>query len=148
MTGRSRAMVVPMLVTACDASWGWLLSTFVKPWLLPQLSRNPLEATQLLDQTIEPRLWISYAVVLAAQLAWVNLIIPGSRSTRQLRLIWWLGCLLITCVSILVHQDLVVQAEPGLLILAVQFTDLILLYWLATRLLTPLPQRKVIPGWW
>ena len=46
------------------------------------------------------------------------------------------------------HQDLVVQAEPGLLILAVQFTDLILLYWLATRLLTPLPQRKVIPGWW
>ena len=140
-------MHVPILVTACDAGWGWLLSTFVRPWLLPKLSRNPLEAIQLFDQAIEPRLWISYGVVLAAQLAWVNLIIPGSRSLRQLRLIWWLGCLLITSVSLLVHQDLIVQAEPELLILGVQLADLILLYWLATWLMTPLPQRRVIPGW-
>jgi hypothetical protein len=141
-------MLVPILVTACDAGWGWVLSTFVRPWLLPKLSRNPLEAIQLFDQAIEPRLWISYGVVLAAQLAWVNLIIPGSRSMRQLRLIWWLGCLLITSVSLLVLQDLVVQAEPELLILGVQLADLILLYWLATWLMTPLPQRGVIPGWW
>lgn len=141
-------MLVPILATASDAAWGWVLSTFVKPWLLPQLSRNPLEANQLFDQAIEPRLWISYAVVLAAQLTWVNLIAPSDRSLRQMRLIWWLGCLLITSVSLLVHQDLVLQAEPELLILAVQLADLMLLYWLATRLLTPLPQRRVIPGWW
>lgn len=141
-------MLVPILVTASDAGWGWLLSTFVRPWLLPLLSRNPLEATQLFDQAIEPRLWISYAVVLAAQLTWVNLIVPTDRSLRELRLIWWLGCLIISGVSLLVHQDLVIQTEPELLILAVQLTDLILLYWLSTRLLTPLPQRRVIPGWW
>ena len=141
-------MLVPILVTACDAGWGWLLSTFVRPWLLPLLSRNHLEATQLFDQAIEPRLWISYAVVLATQLTWVNLIVPGDRSRRELRLIWWLGCLLITSVSLLVHQGLVIQEAPELLILAVQLADLILLYWLATRLLTPWPQRKVIPGWW
>lgn len=141
-------MLVPILVTACDAGWGWVLSTFVRPWLLPQLSRNPLEAAQLFDQAIEPRLWISYAVVLAAQLTWVNLIVPGDRSRQELRLIWWLGCLLITSISLLVHQNLVIQVEPGLLILAVQLADLILLYWLTTRLLTPLPQRRVIPGWW
>ena len=141
-------MLVPILATASDAAWGWVLSTFVKPWLLPQLRRHPLEANQLFDQAIEPRLWISYAVVLAAQLTWVNLIAPSDRSLRQLRLIWWLGCLLITSVSLLVHQDLVLQAEPELLILAVQLADLMLLYWLATRLLTPLPQRRVIPGWW
>jgi len=140
-------MLVPILATASDAAWGWVLSTFVKPLLLPQLSRNPLEANQLFDQAIEPRLWISYGVVLAAQLTWVNLIAPSDRSLRQLRLIWWLGCLLITSVSLLVHQDLVLQAEPELLILAVQLADLILLYWLATWLLTPLPQRRVIPGW-
>ena len=148
MTRRSRVMLVPILVTACDAGWGWLLSTFVRPWLLLQLSRNPLEANQLFDQAIEPRLWISYAVVLAAQLAWVNLIIPSCRSTRQLRMMWWLGCLLIISVSLLVHQDLVIQEAPEQLILTVQLCDLILLYWLATRLLTPLPQRRVIPGWW
>lgn len=39
-------MLAPILVTACDAGWGWLLSTVVRPWLLPQLSRNPLEAIQ------------------------------------------------------------------------------------------------------
>jgi hypothetical protein len=141
-------MLVPILVTASDAGWGWLLSTFVRPWLLPQLSRNPLEAIQLFDQAIEPMLWISYGVVLATQLAWVNLIIPGIRSQRELRLIWWLGCLLIISVSLLVHQDLVIQETPELLILAVQLADLMLLYWLTTRLLTPLPQRRVIPGWW
>ena len=141
-------MLVPILVTASDAGWGWLLSTFVRPWLLPLLSRNPLEATQLFDQAIEPRLWISYAVVLAAQLTWVNLIVPGDRSRQELRLIWWLGCLLITSVSLLVHQNLVIQEGPELLIVSVQVADLILLYWLPTRLLTPLPQRRVIPGWW
>jgi len=148
MSKRPRAMLVPILVTACDAGWGWLLSTFVRPRLLPQLSRNPLEGTQLFDQAIEPRLWISYAVVLAAQLTWVNLIVPGVRSQRELRLIWWLGCLIIISVSLLVHQDLVIQEAPELLILSVQLADFMLLYWLATRLLTPLPQRRVIPGWW
>jgi hypothetical protein len=148
MSKRPRALLVPILVTACDAGWGWLLSTFVRPWLLPQLSRNPLEAIQLFDQAIEPRLWISYAVVLAAQLMWVNLIVPSVRSQRALRLIWWLGCLIIVSVSLLVHQDLVIQEAPELLILAVQLGDLMLLYWLTTRLLTPLPQRRVIPGWW
>lgn len=148
MTARSKAMLAPILVTACDAGWGWLLSTVVRPWLLPQLSRNPLEATQLFDQAIEPRLWISYAVVLAAQLTWVNLIVPGDRSRQELRLIWWLGCLIITSVSLLVHQNLVIQEAPELLIVSVQVADLILLYWLPTRLLTPLPQRRVIPGWW
>ena len=148
MTTRSKVMLVPILVTACDAGWGWLLSTFVRPRLLPQLSRNPLEAIQLFDQAIEPRLWISYAVVLAAQLTWVNLIVPGDRSQQELRLIWWLGCLLITSVSLLVHQNLVIQEAPELLIVSVQVADLILLYWLPTRLLTPLPQRRVIPGWW
>ncbi len=72
-------MLVPILVTASDTAWGWLLSTFVRPWLLPLLSRNPLEATQLFDQAIESRIWISYAVVLAAQLTWVNRIVPTDR---------------------------------------------------------------------
>lgn len=141
-------MLVPILVTASDAGWGWLLSTFVRPWLLPMLSRNPLEATQLFDQAIEPRLWISYAVVLAAQLTWLNLIVPSDRSLRELRQIWWLGCLIICAVSLLVHQGMAIQSDPELLILAVQLADLILLYWLSTRLLTPAPVRRVIPGWW
>lgn len=143
-----RVSILPIVVAVVDVFWGWLLSTHIKPWLVELLNRNPLEAAQLIDNTIEPRLWISYVVVLAAQLSWVNLIVRRPRSTQSLQRLWWLGCLAITISSVLVHHDLVITPEPEGLIFAVQLADLILLYWLTTRLLTPLPQRQVIPGWW
>jgi len=34
--------------------------------------------------TVEPRLWISYCVVLAGQLSWVNVIVPRHPSMRVL----------------------------------------------------------------
>jgi hypothetical protein len=37
-------------------------------------------------------------------------------------------------------------AAARLLLLVVPIGDLLLLYWLPTRLLTPLPRRRVIPG--
>ena len=148
MKRRSHVAVLPIVVPVVDVFWGWLLSSHIKPWLIELLNRNPLEASQFIDNTIEPRLWISYVVVLAAQLSWVNLIVRRPRSTQSLQRLWWLGCLLITISSVLVHHDLVITAEPELLILVVQLTDLILLYWLTTRLLTPEPLRQVIPGWW
>ena len=148
MEDRPRVSITPIIVMVVDFFWGWMISVFVRPWMIGLLRRSPLEASQLIDETIEPRLWISYAVVLVAQLCWVNLIIPRYQSPRLLRKIWWIGCLIITLCSLLVHQGLMLTAEPQLLIFAVQLADLVLLYWLTTRLLSPLPQRKVIPGWW
>ena len=86
--------------------------------------------------------------MLAAQLAWVNVIMPRPLSRKQLSLFWWLGCMTVIIASIVLRQGLGLSHDPALLLLGVQIGDVVLLYWLATRLMTPMPQRKVIPGWW
>ncbi len=141
-------LIVPALVTAMDALWGWALSTYAKPWFFELLGRPQQEASQYFDNTIEPRQWIGYAIVLASQLVWVNAIVPRPLSQERLRQFWWLGCGLVIASSIALRQGLTLSSGPALLLLAVQLGDVLLLYWLATRLMTPMPQRNVIPGWW
>ena len=106
-------------------------------------------ASRYYDSVLEPRFWISYAIVLATQLTWVTLIAPRSLPQRRLRQLWWLGCVIILAASIGLQQALALPSGAArLLLLVVPIGDLILLYWLPTRLLTPVPQRRVIPGWW
>jgi hypothetical protein len=62
--------------------------------------------------------------------------------------LWWLGCGIILVSSLGLQQSLALPSAAARLLLVVPIGDLILLYWLPTRLLTPLPQRRVIPGWW
>lgn len=148
MTRGRKWLFLPALVPVMDAIWGWVLSTYVRPWFFQLLNRSPFEASQYFDSTIEPRQWIGYAVVLVAQLTWVNLIAPRDLSHSLLRQLWWLGVLIITFTSLLLRQGLELNNGAALLLLGVHLGDLILLYWLATRLLTPAPKRTVIPGWW
>jgi hypothetical protein len=146
---RLQALLIPFLVMAIDVVWAWSLATYGRPMLFQLLARPELEASRYYDSVLEPRFWISYAIVLTTQLAWVTLIAPRPLPQRRLRQLWWLGGVIILVSSIELQQGL---ALPGawarLLLLMVPIGDLILLYWLPTRLLTPLPQRRVIPGWW
>jgi len=140
--------LTPILVTTIDVVWGWSLTTFARPWLFQLLGVPELQASAYYDNALEPRLWIEYAVVLAAQLTWVNLIAPRPLSDQQLRLFWWLGCAVVIASAVILWHGLTLSAGPSLLLLGVQIGDLLLLYWLATRLMTPKSQRHVIPGWW
>lgn len=148
MPQRRHRWLIPILVTALDVCWGWSLTTFARPWLFQLLGDAELEATAFYENVLEPRLWVEYAVVLAAQLVWVNLIAPRPLSHQQLRLCWWSGCAVVLASAVILRQGLALAAGPSLLLLGVQLGDLLLLYWLATRLMTPKPQRNVIPGWW
>jgi hypothetical protein len=148
MHQRIKPWLTPILVTAMDVVWGWSLTTYARPWFFDMLGRPELEASTFYDNVMEPRLWIGYAIVLATQLIWVNVIAPRPLTHRQLRLSWWLGCAIVAASSVIIRQGLTLSPGPSLLLLGVQIGDLLLLYWLATKLLTPLPQRNVIPGWW
>ena len=148
MSTPTRSWLAPILVTAMDVAWGWLLTTFGRPWLFQMFARPEQQASVFYDNVLEPRLWIGYAIVLASQLTWVNLIAPRPFSHQRLRLFWWLGCGVIITSSVALREGLTLTEGPSLLLLGVQIGDLLLLYWLATRLMTPLPQRRVIPGWW
>ena len=148
MTSRTRPWLAPILLTAIDVAWGWLLTTYGRPWLFQLLARPDQEASAFYNNVLEPRLWIGYATVLACQLVWVNLIAPRPLSNQTLRLGWWLGCGLIITSSVALRIGLTLTEGPSLLLLGVQSGDLLLLYWLATRLMTPQPQRRVIPGGW
>lgn len=142
-------VLVPFLVMAIDVLWGWALATDGRPLLLQLLARPELEASRLYDDVLEPRFWIIYAIVLTTQLTWVTLIAPRPLPQRRLRPLWWLGCGIILVASIGLHQSLALPTTAARLVLfLVTIGDVILLYWLPTRLLTPLPQRRVIPGWW
>ena len=148
MSTPTRPWLAPILLTAMDVAWGWLLTTFGRPWLFQMFARPEQQASAYYDNVLEPRLWIGYATVLACQVVWVNLVAPRPLANRTLRLCWWLGCAVIITSSVALREGLTLTEGPSLLLLGVQSGDLVLLYWLATRLMTPLPQRRVIPGWW
>jgi hypothetical protein len=146
---RFQSLAIPFLVMAIDVVWAWSLATFGRPLLLQLLARPALEASRFYDDAMEPRFWISYAIVLTTQLTWVTLIAPRPLPQRRLRPLWWLGCGIILISSIALQQGLALPDPAARLVLfLVTIGDVILLYWFPTRLLTPLPQRRAIPGWW
>ncbi|MFM1811476.1 MAG: hypothetical protein RLZZ336_414 [Cyanobacteriota bacterium] len=148
MLQRIRTLLITALVTGIDLYWGWYLSTYAQSWMFQLLGASGLEVKAYYHSVLEPRLWIQYAVVLTAQLTWVILIAPSPLSHQKLRMLWWLGVAVVIAGGLILRLGLTLSAGASLLLLGVQIGDLLLLYWLATRLLTPKPQRKVIPGWW
>jgi hypothetical protein len=133
MPQRIQALLLTTFLVAIDWFWGWSLTTFAKPWLFQLLGFSALEAKAYYENMLEPRLWIQYAVVLAAQLAWVCLIAPRPLSHQRLRLLWWLGCVVVIASGVILRQGLALSAGPSLLLLGVLMGDLLLLYWLATQ---------------
>ena len=147
MTGKFRELIPHALVMAIDAIWGWTLSTFGQPLLIELLDRRHWKAVEVFDGLILPRLWVSYVVVLSAQLVWVMLVSPRELQSRRLRQLWWLGCGISLASALSVQVQLNLPGSAAILLLAAQLMDVSLLYWLSTTLLTPSAKRVgVIPG--
>ena len=147
MTSKFRELIPHALVMAIDAIWGWTLSTFGQPLLIELLDRRHWKAVEVFDGLILPRLWVSYVVVLSAQLVWVMLVSPRELQSRRLRQLWWLGCGISLASALSVQVQLNLPGSAAILLLAAQLMDVSLLYWLSTTLLTPSAKRVgVIPG--
>ena len=148
MTSRFRDMIPHALVMAIDAIWGWTLSAFGRPLLIELLDHRQWKAVEVLDCLIVPRLWVSYVVVLSAQLAWVMLVTPRDVSFRKLRQLWWMSFGISLASALSVQFELNLPSSASILLLVAQLMDVTLLYWLSTALLTPPAKRRgVIPGW-
>lgn len=148
MTSRFRDMIPHALVMAIDAIWGWTLSAFGRPLLIELLDHRQWKAVEVLDGLIVPRLWVSYVVVLSAQLAWVMLVTPRDVSFRKLRQLWWMSFGISLASALSVQFELNLPSSASILLLVAQLMDVTLLYWLSTALLTPPAKRRgVIPGW-
>ena len=147
MTSKFRELIPHALVMAIDAIWGWTLSTFGQPLLIELLDRRHWKAVEVFDGLILPRLWVSYVVVLSAQLVWVMLVSPRDLQSKSLRQLWWLGCGISLASALSVQVQLNLPGSAAILLLAAQLMDVSLLYWLSTTLLTPSAKRVgVIPG--
>ena len=148
MTSRFRDIIPHALVMAIDAIWGWTLSAFGRPLLIELLDHRQWKAVEVLDGLIVPRLWVSYVVVLSAQLAWVMLVTPRDVSFRKLRQLWWMSFGISLASALSVQFELNLPSSASILLLVAQLMDVTLLYWLSTALLTPPAKRRgVIPGW-
>ena len=137
MTSRFRDMIPHALVMAIDAIWGWTLSAFGRPLLIELLDHRQWKAVEVLDGLIVPRLWVSYVVVLSAQLAWVMLVTPRDVSFRKLRQLWWMSFGISLASALSVQFELNLPSSASILLLVAQLMDVTLLYWLSTALLTP-----------
>ena len=147
MTSKFRELIPHALVMGIDAIWGWTLSTFGQPLLIELLDRRHWKAVEVFDGLILPSLWVSYVVVLSAQLVWVMLVSPRELQSRRLQQLWWLGCGISLASALTVQVQLNLPGSAAILLLAAQLMDVSLLYWLSTTLLTPSAKRVgVIPG--
>ena len=147
MTSKFRELIPHALVMAIVAIWGWTLSAFGQPLLIELLDRRHWKAVEVFDGLILPRLWVSYVVVLSAQLVWVMLVSPRELQSRRLQQLWWLGCGISLASALTVQVQLNLPGSAAILLLAAQLMDVSLLYWLSTTLLTPSAKRVgVIPG--
>jgi len=148
MTNRYREMIPHALVMAIDALWGWTLSAFGQPLLIELLDHRQWKAVEVFDGLIVPRLWVSYVVILSAQLLWVLLVSPRELPSRTLRQLCWIGCGMSLTTALTVPVQLNLPASASFLLLSAQLIEITLLYWLSTALLTPSAKRRnVIPGW-
>lgn len=148
MAGELWKIIPHASVIAIDTAWGWAGTTFGKPVLLQFLDRHKWKAMQVFEGSIQPGLWISYLVVISAQIAWVMLVIPRDLSAKRLHQLWWVGFDISLASVLAVQIELNLPPLSSLLVLVAQLIDITLLYWLSTALLTPSEKRKgVIPGW-
>ncbi len=119
--------------------------------LLVTLLAVPLpKATAYIDSELQPVLLVSYWLSLAAQVSWLGWISKRS-SLAKARQRWWLLMSLVLLGSIAMQSQIArlgtndVPASTHLLLAAMDVTTLLATFWLPCVLLTPLPQRQVIP---
>jgi len=148
-------------VLAIDLAWSILLERVGRPLFVGLFPGQSLEANRLLDRQLMPLLWISYGIVLSAQIGWLtwashqqkhwprNASIPVS--LKRLRLAWWSCAFGQLGLSIVMQLVLAAQLGWGVnpagfaFVLALLFCDLLVIFWLPTALLIPDELRRAIP---
>lgn len=153
----------PALVLAIDLLWSLLLERLGRPLFLGLFWGQETEVNRLLDSQLIPMLWISYGIVLAAQIGWLRWLSRQRRRwgeqiginarLRLLRRTWWwcaLGQLaLSTGLQASLAWRLGRSVDPAGLVFvgALLLCDLLVIYWLPTTLLVPAELRSAIPPW-
>jgi len=151
----------PALVLAIDLVWSLILEMLGRPLFVGLFPGQAQDANRLLDIQLMPMLWISYGIVLSAQVGWlawasrqrsrwsVNLSIGASLG--QLRRAWWCCALGQLALSIGLQLSLAAQLGWGVdpaglvFVLALLLCDLVVIFWLPTALLVPEELGSAIP---
>ena len=156
----SRPWVKPALVLSIDLLWSLVLEQLGRPLFVGMYPGQQSSINQLVDRELMPLLWISYGIVLSAQIGWLtwasrqlrrwraNVSITGQ--VKRLRRAWWccaLGQLALAIGLQLLWASHLEQVEGwGLVfVLAVLLCDLVVIFWLPTALLVPEELGHAVP---
>ena len=148
------------MVLTLDLLWSLILEKLGRPLFVGLFPGQAQDANRLLDSQLMPMLWISYGIVLSAQIGWLawasrqqslwrhNVSIDAQ--LRRLRRAWWWCALGQLALSIGLQLSLVFELERvdpvGIVfVLGLLLCDLLVIYWLPTALLVPKELGSAIP---
>ena len=140
------------MVLTLDLLWSLILEKLGRPLFVGLFPGQAQDANRLLDSQLMPMLWISYGIVLSAQIGWLawasrqqslwrhNVSIDAQ--LRRLRRAWWWCALGQLALSIGLQLSLAFElggVDPSglVFVLALLVCDLLVIFWLPTALLVP-----------
>lgn len=151
----------PALVLTIDLVWSFVLQRLGRPLFVGLFPGQEIEVTRLLDTQLIPMLWISYGIVLAAQISWLAWVSRLKRQwpkhgsiegqLRRLRHSWWwcaLGQLALSIglqISLALRLGRAVDPAGVVFVSGLLLCDLLMIYWLPTALLIPDELRSAVP---
>ena len=150
----------PALVLLIDLLWSLVLEQIGRPLFVGLYPGQEAHVNQLLDEQLMPMLWLSYAIVMSAQLGWLTWaarqqrrwhdIVSIESQLRRLRRAWWICALGQLALALGVQRALAAglgAIDPaGLgLVVVLLLCDLLVIFWLPTALLVPKDLRNAVP---
>ena len=148
------------MVLTLDLLWSLILEKLGRPLFVGLFPGQAQDANRLLDTQLMPMLWISYGIVLSAQIGWLAWAsrqqslwrhnVPIGLQLRRLRRAWWWCALGQLALSIGLQLSLAFElggVDPSglVFVLALLVCDLLVIFWLPTALLVPKELGSAIP---
>jgi len=137
-------------VLTLDLLWSLILEKLGRPLFVGLFPGQAQDANRLLDIQLMPMLWISYGIVLSAQIGWLSWA-ARQRSHQRLRRSWWCCALGQLALSIGLQLSLAAQLGWGVdpagsvFVLALLLCDLVVIFWLTTALLVAEELGDAVP---
>lgn len=145
------------LVMGIDFLWGMLVTGPVWDLFASWLETTEEKAQRMISDSVEPMLWWSYGLIYLGQVWWfVKTARQGPVTQERLRRAnqqWWSTLVLLFMMGMIQRVYVVYQVDPDMpiraivVLIMIHLVDLLVVYWLPARLMTPKAYLSAVPTW-
>lgn len=145
------------LVMGIDFFWGMLVTGPVWDLFALWLETSQEKAHRMISESVEPMLWWSYGLVYLGQVWWFVKTARKEPVTeerlRRANQQWWSTLVLLFVTGMIQRVYVVTRIDPDmpiraiLVLIMILLVDLLVVYWLPARLMTPKAYLSAVPNW-